>query len=122
TTIWEHWDGIMPDGSFWSPDMNSFNHYAYGSVCDWIYEKACGIQLCEDAPGFDKVTIAPQPDDRLDYMEASIETLRGTVSSRWEKEDGRIRYTIEVPVEAEAVIDGDTCTLQPGRHVLYGKA
>lgn len=37
TTIWEHWDGIKPDGSFWSPDMNSFNHYAYGSIGDWLY-------------------------------------------------------------------------------------
>ena len=48
TTIWEHWDGIMENGEFWSTDMNSFNHYAYGSVADWIYEQAAGIRVVED--------------------------------------------------------------------------
>ena len=55
TTVWEHWDGIMEDGSFWSADMNSFNHYAYGSVMDWIYEKAAGITHAEEDAGFTKV-------------------------------------------------------------------
>ena len=52
TTIWEHWDGIMENGDFWSTDMNSFNHYAYGSVADWVYEKAAGIRPLEEYPGF----------------------------------------------------------------------
>lgn len=59
TTIWEHWDGIMQDGGFWSRDMNSFNHYAYGSVADWIYSVAGGIRVCQEAPGYAKVCIAP---------------------------------------------------------------
>lgn len=73
TTVWEHWDGIMENGDFWSTDMNSFNHYAYGAVADWVYEAAAGIQTVEDAPGFARVKIAPQPDSRLDWLEASIE-------------------------------------------------
>lgn len=52
TTIWEHWDGIKPDGSFWSDDMNSYNHYAYGAVGDWMYRVAAGIELIE--PGYKK--------------------------------------------------------------------
>ena len=63
TTIWEHWDGIMEDGGFWSADMNSFNHYAYGSVADWIYEEAAGIRPLE--PGFAQAQVAPKPDRRL---------------------------------------------------------
>lgn len=55
TTVWEHWDGIMENGDFWSTDMNSFNHYAYGAVADWVYEAAAGIQTVEDAPGFARV-------------------------------------------------------------------
>lgn len=57
TTMWEHWDGINENGDVWSKDMNSFNHYAYGAVGDWIYGKACGIQIPEDGAGFAKVRV-----------------------------------------------------------------
>ena len=59
TTVWEHWDGIMENGEFWSKWMNSFNHYAYGAVIDWVYEKAAGIQPAQ--PGFQRVKVAPMP-------------------------------------------------------------
>ena len=73
TTIWEHWDGIMENGEFWSTDMNSFNHYAYGSVADWIYEQAAGIRVVEEYPGFEKVRIQPKPGTQLEWLGASIE-------------------------------------------------
>ena len=66
TTIWEHWDGIMQDGGFWSKDMNSFNHYAYGSVADWMYGVAAGIRACEEAPGYEKACVVPHTTDKLD--------------------------------------------------------
>ena len=50
TTIWEHWDGVRDDGTIWSSDMNSYNHYAYGSVMDWVYSVAAGIRTKEDGP------------------------------------------------------------------------
>ena len=106
TTIWEHWDGQMENGDFWSSDMNSFNHYAYGAVADWVYTVAAGIQTVEEKPGYAAVRIAPQPDKRLDWLEASVETRHGLVRSRWEKQRDMWRYEIETPVEAEAVIDG----------------
>lgn len=59
TTIWEHWDGIMENGDFWSTDMNSFNHYAYGSVLDWLYSVAAGIKTDEKHPGYEKAVIDP---------------------------------------------------------------
>ena len=114
TTIWEHWDGIMENGDFWSTDMNSFNHYAYGSVADWVYEKAAGIRLLEENAGFSKVKIQPMPDERLEWMEASIETRHGKISSKWKYIDGKVCYEIAVPVEAEIVIGDKKMIVQPG--------
>lgn len=119
TTIWEHWDGIMPDGRFWSDDMNSYNHYAYGSVADWVYGVAAGIQVCEDAPGYGRVRIAPHPTEKLDWLEGSIRTRHGLVSSRWAKTEDAWRYEITTPVETELVLDGKTRLLAPGSYIFY---
>ncbi len=121
TTIWEHWDGIREDCSFWSEDMNSFNHYAYGAVADWVYEQAAGIQLPEDAPGFSSVRIAPQPDYRLNWLEAILDTRHGRISSQWVIEDDAVRYTIETPVSATIVIGNVTHKVRPGRHIYWQK-
>ena len=121
TTVWEHWDGIMENGDFWSTDMNSFNHYAYGAVADWVYEAAAGIQTVEDAPGFARVKIAPQPDSRLDWLEASIETRKGTVRSLWKQEEGRLRYEITTPSPAEIVIAGKTMEVEAGDYIFYSE-
>lgn len=119
TTVWEHWDGILENGDFWSSDMNSFNHYAYGSVIDWVYERSAGIRPA--APGFARVMVAPEPTDALDWLEASIDTPHGRVSSRWVHVDGRIRYDITLPVQGDVVIDGAACVLAPGSYVLWDK-
>ena len=119
TTIWEHWDGQMENGDFWSSDMNSFNHYAYGAVADWVYTVAAGIQTVEEKPGYAAVRIAPQPDKRLDWLEASVETRHGLVRSRWEKQRDMWRYEIETPVEAEIMIDGRKTLYRPGRYIFF---
>ncbi len=119
TTIWEHWDGIMPDGRFWSDDMNSYNHYAYGSVADWVYGAAAGIQVCEDAPGYERIRIAPHPTEKLDWLEAAIRTRHGLISSRWEKAEGAWRFEITTPVETEAVLFGKVYQLKPGSCVFH---
>ncbi len=121
TTIWEHWDGIMEDGSFWSKDMNSYNHYAYGSVADWVYGVAAGILPRTDAPGYAKVTIAPHPDKRLDWLRAELDTRHGHISSFWTKEDDSWRYEITVPVEADIVIDGVCHSVKAGSYCFYSK-
>ena len=119
TTIWEHWDSQMENGDFWSSDMNSFNHYAYGAVADWVYTVAAGIQTVEEKPGYAAVRIAPQPDKRLDWLEASVETRHGLVRSRWEKQRDMWRYEIETPVEAEIMIDGRKTLCRPGRYIFF---
>lgn len=121
TTIWEHWDGIMEDGNFWSKDMNSYNHYAYGSVADWVYGVAAGILPRTDAPGYAKVTIAPHPDKRLDWLRAELDTRHGHISSFWTKEDDSWRYEITVPVEADIVIDGVCHSVKSGSYCFYSK-
>ena len=121
TTIWEHWDGQMENGDFWSSDMNSFNHYAYGAVADWVYTVAAGIQTVEEKPGYAAVRVAPHPDKRLDWLEASVETRHGLVRSRWEKQRDMWRYEIETPVEAEVVIDGRKTFCRPGRYIFFSE-
>lgn len=121
TTVWEHWDGIMENGDFWSADMNSFNHYAYGAVADWVYCQAAGINTVEEYPGYEKVKIAPLPDTRLDWLEATLETRHGMIRSRWQKQDDQWRYEIDTPVETEIVIAGSTYHVEKGSYIFYSK-
>ena len=117
TTIWEHWDGKNEKGEFWSRNMNSFNHYAYGSVADWVYIEACGIHTVEDRPGFEEVLISPIPTDKLDSLSAKIETRHGTVSSKWYHFDGKVRYEITTPVPATIIIEGKSHKVKAGTYV-----
>lgn len=95
TTMWEHWDGIREDGSFWSSDMNSFNHYAYGSVYDWIFGVAAGIAPA--APGYSEILLAPHPDQRFGFLDASIQTRCGLISVHWYYKGESVYYEFEVP-------------------------
>ena len=118
TTVWEHWDGIKPDGTMWSTDMNSFNHYAYGAVADWMYGAAAGINSDPDRPGFEHIIFRPVTDRRLDFVKASIDTRRGTVASEWRRENGRIKYIFTVPEGccASVVIGGEKHEVGAGTH------
>ncbi len=118
TTIWEHWDGIMPNGEMWSKDMNSFNHYAYGSAIDWIYSVSGGINPVETAPGYESVLIAPVADDRIDWLKVELETAHGTIKSAWKHEDGKVVYEITTPVAATVIIDGKTHSVTSGSYVF----
>ncbi len=119
TTIWEHWDGIRPDGSFWSRDMNSFNHYAYGSVADWVFEQAAGIQHAENRPGFEELIYAPHPDARLGWLQARLDTRHGTVSTLWVCQEDGIRYELETPVPALVCLNGEEKRVRPGRYTFW---
>ncbi len=97
TTIWEHWDGIKPDGSFWSDEMNSFNHYAYGSVADWLYTKSAGINYDENEPAYKHIIFKPMPDKRFGYVKSKLKTMYGTIKSEWKYENDFILYKVEIP-------------------------
>ncbi|MBE5960911.1 MAG: alfa-L-rhamnosidase [Lachnospiraceae bacterium] len=119
TTVWEHWDGIKEDGSFWSMDMNSFNHYAYGSVIAWVYNEAAGIQTSEDGPGYETVRIQPKPDTRLDWLSASLMTRHGRMESGWTRQGDQWRYEITTPVDAVIVIADETIQVKKGSYVFF---
>lgn len=119
TTVWEHWDSLRENGTFWDISMNSFNHYAYGAVIDWVYTVAAGIRYVEDAPGYQKVRIAPIPNERIDWLKAIVDTRHGRIVSYWRKEDDFWRYEITTPVEAEISISGTPHHVPAGTYIFY---
>lgn len=102
TTIWERWDGQKPDGSFQTIGMNSFNHYAYGAIGDWMYRIVGGIEI--GAPGYRKVIIQPQPHDNLTYATASLESAYGLIESRWRREGTQITVAVTIPPNTTAEV------------------
>lgn len=118
TTMWEHWDGIRPDGTVWSAGMNSYNHYAYGAVGDWLYGKAAGINRVEAHPGFERVLFTPHATEKIERLSARIETKYGTVSSKWENTENGVVYEMISPVPAEAVIGGKKYDLNIGKNII----
>ena len=104
TTMWEHWNGIKEDGSFWSDDMNSFNHYAYGAVGDWIFGAVCGIEILPDGAGYKHIAITPHPCRRLGFAKGEIETAEGRLVSEWRYTEDGIRFDFAVPAGTTAEI------------------
>ena len=100
--------------------MNSFNHYAYGSVLDWIYGVAAGIMPAEEHAGYERAKIAPHPDRRIGWLTARLDTRHGTILSRWECTENGVRYEITTPVEAEITIMGETRTVPAGSYLFFG--
>lgn len=119
TTVWEHWDGLKPDGSMWSSDMNSFNHYAYGAVASWLYGTVTGIKPDESKPGYENIKIKPQPDARLDYAYAELDTKYGTVKSGWKKTAKGYEISITVPngATADVTVGNKTESVGAGEYV-----
>jgi len=104
TTIWERWDGIRPDKTFESAGMNSFNHYAYGAIGDWMYRVMAGIDTYEDGVGYKHISIAPHPGGKFTNASASLKTYYGTVTSGWDIKDGLQSYNIDIPANTHADI------------------
>jgi len=104
TTVWEHWDSVKPDGSMWSPDMNSLNHYAYGAVADWVFTTVGGLDT-EDSPdgvGFKRALVRPRPGGALTWAEASYESGYGRVAVRWERDGDAVVVSVTVPPNTTA--------------------
>lgn len=102
TTIWERWDGIRPDGTLQDGAMNSFNHYAYGAIGEWLYSTVAGIDADSRAPGYRKVVLRPRPGGTLQWVKASLRTPHGLVRSAWRREGNATVYEFSVPPNASA--------------------
>lgn len=102
TTIWERWDGQRPDGSFQDAGMNSFNHYAYGAIGDWMYRVSAGLDT--QSPGYKHLLLKPHPTRLLEFSKASFESPHGTVKSGWERRDNKMIVNVEVPPNSKATV------------------
>jgi alpha-L-rhamnosidase len=84
--------------------MNSFNHYAYGAIGEWLYKAVAGIDLDPQQPGYHHILFRPHPGGGLDRAEAALETVYGPASSNWKIADGRFTLAVEVPPNAGATV------------------
>jgi alpha-L-rhamnosidase len=104
TTIWERWDGIKPDGTFQDPGMNSFNHYAYGAVGNWLYTKVAGIQTNPETPGYKKIIINPHITEKLNYAKAEYHSVYGKIVSYWQRKNGKLKFKVVIPANTTTEI------------------
>lgn len=127
TTIWEHWDSMKPDGSMWSPDMNSFNHYAYGSVADWIFSVLGGLDTDPERPGFRSILVEPRPGGGIDWANTRLHTPYGEVTLEWQVKNDRFTARLMVPPGTSAKVtlplsgpDGGYREVFAGEHRFEG--
>ena len=102
TTVWERWNSILPDGSFNPANMNSLNHYAYGSIGNWMYSRLAGLRLLE--PGYRKFAVKPMLMKGITWVKLSFECVYGTIRADWRCEDGSIAVDVTVPVNTQCVL------------------
>jgi alpha-L-rhamnosidase len=97
TTIWERWDAQAPDGTIYDPDMNSYNHYAYGAVCQWLFESVAGVSPRPERPGFAELVIHPQFLAALAPVKAWHQTNVGRIEVEWNLKGGEASYVLVTP-------------------------
>lgn len=105
TTIWERWDGWTKEKGFQTPDMNSFNHYAYGAVGAWMVSSVAGLELSEAEPGYRSIVFRPRPGGTLTWAEAELQTPQGRARIRWDLQDKALQIELIVPEGARATLD-----------------
>ena len=104
TTIWERWDSYTIEKGVGKGGMNSFNHYAYGCVCEWIWEVAAGISSDISAPGFKHIVMKPIPDKRLGSIEAEYNSAAGLIKSAWQYKGDKWIWEFTIPEGATASV------------------
>lgn len=111
TTIWERWDGWTKENGFQDPGMNSFNHYAYGSIGAWLYNTVAGIEIDPAQPGYKHALLRPQPGGDLTGAKGTLRTVYGELTSEWQIADGRFEWKVHLPpnttATAEVPLKGD---------------
>lgn len=104
TTIWERWNSVEPNGKISGTEMNSLNHYSYGSIVEWMFRNMAGINPVEEKPGFKKFRIAPMPNYQITRTDARLRSASGLIESSWEIEGKQLRFRFSVPFDTEAEI------------------
>lgn len=120
TTIWERWNSYMKDSGMGPKGMNSFNHYAYGCVCEWMWESMAGIATDTKEPGFKRIIMKPVPDKRLGYVKAEYASAAGTIKSHWQYDGDLWKWSFTVPegAVAEVTLPGESTSKEykPGKY------
>ncbi len=111
TTIWERWDGIKANGTFQDAGMNSFNHYAYGAIGEWLYRVVAGIEIDPQQPGYKHILFQPHSGGGLTFVRAAVHSMYGPVACNWEIKDKRMQVTLEVPANTTATATLPTAKL-----------
>jgi alpha-L-rhamnosidase len=101
TTMWERWNGDQMMGD---PSMNSYNHYAYGAVAEWLYRYAAGIDEWNDDPGFHRIVLHPQFDSTLGEAKATYDSSYGTITSNWKVDGNSIQWYVVIPPNTTSLI------------------
>jgi len=104
TTIWERWDGYVKGRGFQSPGMNSFNHYAIGSVGEWMYGNILGIRSDGSDPGYRNIIISPKPGGSLLWARGSYHSINGAIEVSWKRADQHITFEVEIPANTRATL------------------
>jgi alpha-L-rhamnosidase len=104
TTIWERWDGYVRGRGFQDPGMNSFNHWAFGAVGQWVWQDLAGIQPDDESPGYKHFTIRPRPGAGVTWLGSRYDSIRGPIESRWKLEGDRFALDATVPANTTATI------------------
>ncbi len=102
TTVWERWNSVLPNGLVSDTGMNSMNHYAYGSILEWMYRYLCGLSPVEAQPGFKVASINPRPDKRFDFVKAEYKSASGVYKLGWKLNGDSICYNITIPFNSRA--------------------
>lgn len=104
TTVWERWNSVLPDGKISGTEMNSLNHYAYGSIVEWMYRNMLGIQPMEEGAGFKKFRVAPAPNHQISWAKGCLRSAAGMIKSSWTIDGKKLKMIVTVPFDAEAEI------------------
>jgi alpha-L-rhamnosidase len=121
TTIWERWDGIKPDGSFQDVSMNSFNHYSYGAIGEWMYRVVAGIEADPNAGGYKHFFVQPKPGGGLTHAKATLQSPYGEIASAWQLSEGDLRLQVTVPPNTRATVRLPAKSLSQVKEVVDGK-
>ena len=119
TTMWERWNSYSHKDGFGNVQMNSFNHYAYGAIGEWLYASVVGIDLDPSDPGYRHVLFQPRPGGNITWAKGSLQTRYGKVSSSWAIEEGRMTLEISLPPNTTGTVklpDGETVKVKAGEH------
>lgn len=125
TTIWERWDGQKPDGTFQDVAMNSFNHYAYGAIGEWLYKYVAGLDIDPEHPGYKHILFFPHPGGALTQASAELKSMYGPIKSSWNIIQSQFTYAVKIPANTTATVTlpyADLTSVQVNKSPLSGNS